>query len=107
MALHVVWRPDLVFLLPSCFQHSYAPNPFLNMINDRQYQPLRASDDGVEDGDGANWDANTEIYPPGTRNFVSCILIFLLSLTANVVLVVDNAHLRSSTRHVGMTKYGG
>ena len=74
------------------------------------YQPLcRDEEEDVlaemEEKDGTAWDSNsTEIIPTNTRSFVIFLCLLLLSLSANVLLVMDNAKLRTS--HLGKTPYG-
>ncbi|KAL6710960.1 hypothetical protein ACN47E_006835 [Coniothyrium glycines] len=63
------------------------------------YQPLcrDEEEDLLEDGekDGIAWNNNsTEIIPTNTRSFVFYLSILLLSLAANVLLVMNNAKLR-------------
>lgn len=65
------------------------------------YQPVCRSEEEdqllarPEEKDGTSWDANaTEIIPTNTRSFVAYLSLLLLSLSANVLLVMDNARLR-------------
>lgn len=64
------------------------------------YQPLcRDEEDDLlaelEEKDGTAWNSDsTEILPTNTRSFVVYLSILLLSLSANVLLVLDNAKLR-------------
>lgn len=66
------------------------------------YQPLHDEDDEeilaeLEEKDGTAWNAeSTEIIPTNTRSFVLYLSILLLSLSANILLVMDNARLRIS-----------
>jgi len=61
-----------------------------------------------EEKDGIAWNNNsTEIIPTNTRSFVAFMSLLLLSLSANVLLVMDNAKLRISTRTAGKTPYSG
>ncbi|KAF2124996.1 hypothetical protein P153DRAFT_300884 [Dothidotthia symphoricarpi CBS 119687] len=62
----------------------------------------------VEAKDGFAWNSDsTEIIPTNTRSFVAYLSIMLLSLCANVLLVMDNAKLRNMTRDTGRTIYSG
>lgn len=75
------------------------------------YQPLCRDDEddtAAQSGekDGTAWDADsTEIIPTNTRSFVVYLSIMLLSLSANVLLVMDNAKLRTTSRDTGKTAY--
>jgi hypothetical protein len=66
----------------------------------RYYQPLSPDDEEdlraqIEEKDGTAWNANdSEIIPTNTRSFIFYMSILLLSLSANVLLVMDNAKLR-------------
>lgn len=76
------------------------------------YQPL-CRDEGEDilaqleaEKDGTAWNTNsTEIIPTNTRSFVAFLSILLLSLAANILLVMDNAKLRTS-QHPGRTLFG-
>ncbi|KAJ4362979.1 hypothetical protein N0V83_010096 [Neocucurbitaria cava] len=76
------------------------------------YQPLCRDDEDeiqaqLEEKDGTAWNANsTEIIPTNTRSFVIFLSILLLSLSANVLLVMDNAKLRTA-RNTGKTVFTG
>jgi hypothetical protein len=65
-----------------------------------RYQPLSRDDEEdmrapLEEKDGIAWNADdTEIIPTNRRSFILYLSILLLSLSANVVLVMDNAKLR-------------
>lgn len=60
----------------------------------------------AEEKDGVAWNTNsTEIIPTNTRSFVAYLSIMLLSLSANVLLVMDNARLRTSTHDTGRSIY--
>jgi hypothetical protein len=65
-----------------------------------RYQPLSRDDEEdiqaqLEEKDGTAWDAiDTEIIPTNKRSFIFYLSIMLLSLSANVLLVMDNAKLR-------------
>jgi hypothetical protein len=65
-----------------------------------RYQPLSRDDEEdirtqLEEKDGTAWNANdTEIIPTNKRSFIFYLSIMLLSLSANVFLVMDNAKLR-------------
>jgi hypothetical protein len=77
------------------------------------YQPVcRDEEDQIlaelEEKDGISWDSNsTEIIPTNTRSFVAYLSILLLSLSANILLVMDNAKLRISRTPAanGFSKY--
>src|SRR5690348_15098276 len=64
------------------------------------YQPLSRDEremfqTRLEEKDEAALDANnTEIIPTSTRSFVLCLSIMLLSLSANMLLVMENAKMR-------------
>ena len=66
------------------------------------YQPVYGDEEdnilaGLEGKDGTSWDSNsTEIIPSNTRSFVAYLSLLLLSLSANILLVIDNAKLRTS-----------
>ena len=66
------------------------------------YQPVcRDEEEHIltepEDKDGVSWNSNsTEIIPTNTRSFVAYLSLLLLSLSANVLLVMDNAKLHIS-----------
>lgn len=79
-----------------------------------KYQPVSADEEEEilrqleEEKDGVAWDNNsTEIIPTNTRSFVAFMSLLLLSLSANVLLVMDNAKLRLSARNAGKTLYSG
>jgi hypothetical protein len=65
-----------------------------------RYQPLNRDEEEdiraqLEEKDGTAWNANdTEIIPTNKRSFIFYLSIMLLSLSANVLLVMDNAKLR-------------
>ncbi|XP_014552011.1 hypothetical protein COCVIDRAFT_111433 [Bipolaris victoriae FI3] len=64
------------------------------------YQPLCRDEEGnglpeLEAKESISWDSNsTEIIPTNTRSFVAYLSLLLLSLSANILLVMDNARLR-------------
>lgn len=65
------------------------------------YQPVSRDEeehhlDGeIGEKDGIAWDSNnTDIIPTNTRAFVIYLILLLISLAANVLLVMDNAKLR-------------
>jgi len=66
------------------------------------YQPVcRDEEENIsaesEDKNGISWNSNsTEIIPTNTRSFVAYLSLLLLSLSANILLVMDNAKLRIS-----------
>ncbi|KAF1832568.1 hypothetical protein BDW02DRAFT_423229 [Decorospora gaudefroyi] len=65
------------------------------------YQPVYDEEEELlaelEEKEGIAWDSNsTEIIPTNTRSFVVYLSIMLLSLSANILLVMDNAKLRIS-----------
>ncbi|KAH8728983.1 hypothetical protein GQ44DRAFT_608170 [Phaeosphaeriaceae sp. PMI808] len=70
-----------------------------------RYQPVSREDDEyirahLEEKDGTEWDANsTEIIPTNTRSFIIFLSILLLSLSANILLVMQNAKLRIARNH--------
>lgn len=77
-----------------------------------RYQPISADEEEEilrqleEEKDGISWNNNsTEIIPTNTRSFVAFMSLLLLSLSANVLLVMDNARLRVSTLSAGKTAY--
>lgn len=76
------------------------------------YQPLCRDEEEdllsqAGEKDGTAWNANsTEIIPTNTCSFVVYLSIMLLSLSANVLLVMDNGKLRIS-RDVGKTVFAG
>ncbi|KAH6611945.1 hypothetical protein C7974DRAFT_438123 [Boeremia exigua] len=79
-----------------------------------KYQPVSADEEEEilrqleEEKDGIAWDNNsTEIIPTNTRSFVAFMSLLLLSLSANVLLVMDNAKLRNLTHSAGKTPYSG
>jgi hypothetical protein len=79
-----------------------------------QYMPVSADDDEEiarqleEEKDGIAWNNNsTEIIPTNTVSFVAFMSLLLLSLSANVLLVMDNAKLRILTHNAGKTRYSG
>jgi hypothetical protein len=79
-----------------------------------RYQPVSADEEEEiarqieEEKDGIAWNTNsTEIIPTNTRSFVVFMSLLLLSLSANVLLVMENANLRISTRTAGKTPYSG
>jgi hypothetical protein len=77
-----------------------------------RYQPLSRDDEEdvlaqLEKRDGTAWNADdTEIIPTNTRSFIFYMSIILLSLSANVLLVMDNARLRI-VRDSIKTKFSG
>lgn len=75
------------------------------MAKNRDYQPLSATEEGEVKEKEINWNENTEIIPTHTRSFVICMSVFLLSLSANVLLVLDNSRLRNSVNGCGKSKY--
>ena len=64
------------------------------------YQPICREEEEeilaeLEEKDGVAWDSNsTEIIPTNTRSFVVYLSIMLLSLSANILLVMENAKMR-------------
>jgi hypothetical protein len=80
-----------------CF---YSPRTILNMERPPAYQPICREEEEeilaqLEEKDGIAWNSNsTEIIPTNTRSFVVYMSIILLSLSANILLVMDNAKLR-------------
>lgn len=77
-----------------------------------KYQPLSADEEEdilrrlEEEKDGIAWDNNsTEIIPTNTCSFVAFMSLLLLSLSANVLLVMDNAKLRILVHGAGKTPY--
>jgi hypothetical protein len=66
------------------------------------YQPICRDEEEdiqreLEEKDGVAWNANsTEIIPTNKISFVVYLSIMLLSLSANILLVMDNANLRLS-----------
>ncbi|OAL03443.1 hypothetical protein IQ06DRAFT_107597 [Phaeosphaeriaceae sp. SRC1lsM3a] len=81
-----------------------------------RYQPVSRHDEEelraqLEEKDGTAWDASdTEIIPTNTRSFVLFLCLILLSLSANVLLVMDNAKLRiagDSARNSAKTRFSG
>jgi hypothetical protein len=64
------------------------------------YQPVCRDEEEdihreLEEKDGIAWNANsTEIIPTNKCSFVVYLSILLLSLSANILLVMDNANLR-------------
>jgi hypothetical protein len=64
------------------------------------YQPLCREEEEellseLEEKDGVAWNSNsTEIIPTNTRSFVVYLSIMLLSLSANILLVMQNAKMR-------------
>jgi hypothetical protein len=77
-----------------------------------KYQPLsREDEDGIrvqiEEKDGMAWNANdTEIIPTNKWSFAIYLSIVLLSLSINVLLVMDNAKLRIAGIHAKSTFSG-
>jgi len=70
-----------------------------------RYQVLSREDEDeiqaqLQEKDGTEWNANdTEIIPTNTRSFIFYLSLLLLSLSANVLLVMDNAKLRVARNH--------
>ena len=64
------------------------------------YQPVCSDEQeeisaDLEDKGGVSWDSkSTEIIPTITRSFVVYMSLLLLSLSANILLVMENAKLR-------------
>jgi hypothetical protein len=75
------------------------------MSSNKDYQPLRDEEEGVAEEKSFEWNEATEILPTHTRSFIVCMSVFLISLSANVLLVLDNARLRNNSRDWGKTKY--
>jgi hypothetical protein len=77
-----------------------------------KYQPLGQEDEAnvrtqFEEKDGVAWNASdTEILPTNKRSFVVYLCIMLLSLSANILLVLDNAKTRVA-RIQAKTPYSG
>lgn len=69
------------------------------MPTHRDYQTVRTEELVGEEvklrGEGMSW-SDTEIIPTTTRSFVVYLSLLLISFTANVLLVLDNARLRTS-----------
>jgi len=65
-----------------------------------RYAPLSLEDvNDLEEKNGTAWNAtSTEIIPTNTRSFVIGLSILLLSLSGNILLVMDNASLRNALR---------
>jgi len=78
----------------------------------RYYQPLSGEDEEslraqLEEKDGTEWNASdSEIIPTNTRSFIFYMSILLLSLSANILLVFDNAKLRIA-RDGAETRFSG
>jgi hypothetical protein len=78
----------------------------------RYYQPLSGDEEEelraqLEEKDGTEWNASdSEIIPTNTRSFIFYMSILLLSLSANVLLVLDNAKLRIA-RDSAKTQFSG
>ncbi|KZM20640.1 uncharacterized protein EKO05_0010958 [Ascochyta rabiei] len=77
-----------------------------------KYQPVSADEEAdilrqlEEEKDGIAWNNDsTEIIPTNTRSFVAFMSLLLISLSANVLLVMDNAKLRILTDGMGKTPY--
>jgi hypothetical protein len=72
----------------------------IKMEGPPKYQPLSRNDEEdiraqLEEKDGTAWNTNdTEIIPTNKRSFIFYLSLLLLSLSANVLLVMDNAKLR-------------
>ncbi|KAF2637581.1 hypothetical protein P280DRAFT_109352 [Massarina eburnea CBS 473.64] len=79
------------------------------MASDHQYQPLDGEerDPADEKSLGVDWSDSTQIIPTHTRSFIIFMSIFLISISANVLLVLDNARLKNASRDWGKTKYSG
>ncbi|KAH6514149.1 hypothetical protein HBI81_209680 [Parastagonospora nodorum] len=78
----------------------------------RYYQPLSGEDEKslraqLDEKDGTEWNASdSEIIPTNTRSFIFYMSILLLSLSANILLVFDNAKLRIA-RDAAQTRFSG
>ncbi|KAF1946910.1 hypothetical protein EJ02DRAFT_499741 [Clathrospora elynae] len=76
------------------------------------YQPVCLDEEDdvlaeLEEKDDIAWDfKSTEIIPTNTLSFVIYLSILLLSLSANILLVMDNAKLRIA-RHTNEHKFSG
>jgi hypothetical protein len=67
------------------------PPAYQPVCSDEQQEILTE----LEDKEGVSWNAKgTEIIPTNTRSFVVYMSLLLLSLSANILLVMDNARLR-------------
>ncbi|KAH6857238.1 hypothetical protein BKA58DRAFT_325394 [Alternaria rosae] len=67
------------------------PPAYAPVCSDEQEEILAE----LEEKDGVSWNSkSTEIIPTNTRSFVAYMSILLLSLSANILLVMDNAKLR-------------
>ncbi|KAI4614642.1 uncharacterized protein J4E87_009442 [Alternaria ethzedia] len=67
------------------------PPAYAPVCSDEQEEILAE----LEEKDGVSWNSkSTEIIPTNTRSFVAYMSILLLSLSANILLVMDNARLR-------------
>ena len=77
------------------------------MSSNGDYQPPsgEVDKDAEEKGQGSDWNENTENISTHPCSFVICMSIFPLSLSANVLLVLDVAQLRNTSRNWGKTKY--
>ncbi|PSN69515.1 hypothetical protein BS50DRAFT_550406 [Corynespora cassiicola Philippines] len=79
------------------------------MPTHRDYQTVRTEELVGEEvklrGEGMSW-SDTEIIPTTTRSFVVYLSLLLISFTANVLLVLDNARLKASGDS-GKTIYSG
>jgi hypothetical protein len=80
----------------------------VDMEGPPRYAPLSLQDmDDLEEKTGTAWNAkSTEIIPTNTRSFVIGLSILLLSLSANILLVMDNARLRIALRGLA-TEFSG
>lgn len=79
-----------------------------------KYQPVSANEEDdilrqlEEEKNGISWNNNsTEIIPTNTLSFVAFMSLLLVSLSANVLLVMDNAKLRILTHGAVKTAYSG
>jgi hypothetical protein len=71
------------------------------MARDSAYQPVSAGDEEKV----YNWDDTTEIIPTHTRSFVFYLSVLFISLSANVLLLLRNASLKSCSPDLGKTIY--
>jgi hypothetical protein len=83
-------------------QEMEAPPRYQTLCRDEEEDLLTQH----EDKDGVAWDSNsTEIIPTNTRAFVIFMSLLLLSLSANVLLVMDNGRMRVAIHNSDKTLY--
>ncbi|KAF2014374.1 hypothetical protein BU24DRAFT_213519 [Aaosphaeria arxii CBS 175.79] len=70
------------------------------------YAPVSSDDDPNAPEKGIDWNSSSEIIPSNTRSFIAYLTILVISLSANVLLLLHRVP-SNGTEDTGRTKYSG